>query len=199
MIRYSHSNIFFVAVFVCAALFIVPSYVGASFHGVDSLTKEYALPPSMGNLRWLYAATLAMLVTMSLLSQQAIIENVRMLAAMRGPRRSPAKVALLNETIFMGVVALGVTPDAVQLLAWGEETAPANSVLVAFDRAFDFVSGALFLLYLVRRIRSRPVMLFQLNRLPYPVDLDPTWKQLQPNIMTIGAIVLLSVGVAFGK
>lgn len=166
---------------------------------LDKLSHATEIPPTFYGMRWFYALTIAMTVSMSALAQGAIIENFRFIFSFKGRWQEPAKVTVINEMILLAVIFVGITPDAVLLLAWGERAAPTYSSLAAFDRAMDFIAGGLFVIYMFRRIRSRPVALFQLQRDPIPMELQPTLEQMRPKLLMIGAILAIAFGVAFGK
>jgi hypothetical protein len=174
-----------------------PSGPGGSV--MDAIASRTPIPPTFFGMRWFYAATMAMTLAMSALASSALIENCRFLLSFPNRWEEPAKVTVINESLLLLAIIVGVTPDAIVLLSWGDPTAPAYSTLAALDRALDFASGGLFLIFMLRRIRSRPVALFQLQRDPIPIELQPTMEQLRPKFMMIGAILLIAVGVAFAK
>lgn len=183
--------------------FIVVIFAFLQFTGsgtpVDRLSQTYSIPPSFNGIRLLYGMTLAVLLPMSLFSAGLILENARFLLTNNGTYDEPAKVSVVNDLLILSVIWLGITPDAIVLLAWGEQSAPTSSALAATDRALDMISGVLFLVAVVRRIRSRPIVLFMLQREPIPVDMQPTWAMLWPKLRIGLVVVLLSFGVAFAK
>lgn len=193
--------IIMVGVFVASIYIVFFSLNPTSHTGsiMDAIASKTPIPPTFYGLRWFYAATMAMTLAMSALASSAVIENVRFLFSFEGRWEEPCKVTVINETILLMTIVVGVTPDAILLLSWGDPSAPAYSTLAAFDRAMDFAAGALVIVYMLRRIRSRPVALFQLQRDPIPIELQPTLEQLRPKLLMIGAILLIAVGVAFAK
>lgn len=166
---------------------------------VNVLAHHYEIPPSFNGVRILYGMTLAVLLPMSLFSFGQAVENVRYLVTATGDLDTPAKVHVTNDLLILLCIFISVTPDAIVLLAWGDESAPSASTLALFDRAMDMVSGLLFLAAVVRRIRSRAIILFMLQQEPIPIDLVPTWEMLWPKLRLGLVIVLISFGVAFAK
>lgn len=165
----------------------------------DVLAQTYEIPPTFAGLRWLYGGVLALLLTSSALGFGAIIENLRFLATTNAAPREPARVMVVNETMQIAAFVLLVLGDVLVLMAWGEAAAPANSYLARLDRFLDGGAACAFAAYLWRRLRVRPVLIYQLLREPIPLELEPTWEQLKPKFMVAVGILVVSFGVAFGK
>jgi predicted Co/Zn/Cd cation transporter (cation efflux family) len=168
-------------------------------HVIADLPRHYAIPPTFGNSRLFYGMVLALMMIADALALGATIENVRFLLTNYGGWREPAKVSVINETTLLLAVIFSTVPDVLVLLSWGELMAPPYATLSKWDRAFDGIAALTFLIYLVRRLRSRPALLFQLQREFIPVEIEPSWAQMRPKLVIALVVVVISFGVAFGK
>lgn len=203
MLRRPKHGIWMIGALVIMALagFLLADF--ALHNSVETATDELALthdlPPSFAGHRWFFGTVLALLASVTLLAMGAVLENVRFLLTSPGRTNEPAKVGVINETLLLLAIAIGFGPDAVVLFAWGEAAAPLNSMIARIDRAFDGIATLVFIAWLVRRSKSRPVLLFQLYREPFEMSLEPTWEQLRPKLFAWLGIIVVSFGVAFGK
>lgn len=96
-------------------------------------------------------------------------------------------------------ILMGAAPDVIFLLMWGEVTEVTAWRLAEFDRFCDGlvmfpIVGAMFLWY-----RAKPVINYQLIRVPLPIDLWPKWTQMAPQIRVAALVAFISAGVALGK
>jgi hypothetical protein len=177
----------------------VRTFIQADAGYVNFTAATHSIPPIFGNQRFLLGVTMSLLSIVSLLAMQALLENIRFLMTNQSSGDMPVKVAVKNESIILAALVATILPDVLVLYAWGELMAPSNASMSKFDRVFDNVSAVLFIWWAIRRLRSRPTILFQLQRQPIPVDTQATWAQLKPKLLISAAIVVVSVGVAFGK
>ncbi|MES2903276.1 MAG: hypothetical protein V4696_03745 [Pseudomonadota bacterium] len=165
----------------------------------DQVAQRYEIPPSFNGHRVLFGLNLAFVLSMALLSAGTILENARWLFSFSGRWHEPSKVVVVNESLMLATIFCGVLGNCLVLLAWGEEGAPGQTTLVTLDRVLDIIAGLFLFTSLVRRIRSRPVVLFHLQREPLDLNMSPTWAQLAPKLRIAIVVVALSFGVAFAK
>jgi hypothetical protein len=166
---------------------------------IAHLPQRYAIPPTFGNNRVFYGVVLGLLMLGNALAFGAFIENIRFLLVNPSRSDSPAKVTVVNETVLLVFILLATVPDVLVLLSWGERGAPTYYDLSRWDRAFDGFAIFILIGYILRRLRSRPTLLFQLQREPIPVDLEPSWQQLRPKLLIGLVVTIISFGVAFAK
>jgi hypothetical protein len=187
---------------VVAALIVIllgQTAIHTSVGGISQLPQHYAIPPTFGGNRLFFGTVLALMTTADALAFGAAIDNGRFLLTNGSCWDEPAKVTVVNETILLAAVLFSTVPDVLVLLAWGEQTAPAYATLSKWDRAFNGLAALTFIVFILRRLRLRPTLLFQLQREPIPLSTQPTWEQLRPKLLLVLAITIISFGVAFGK
>jgi hypothetical protein len=94
---------------------------------------------------------------------------------------------------------VSTAPDAVFLLTWGEVTEQTTRNLLTVDRLGDSLTPIPFIVALCVMTRGEPAVMFQLTKQPLPVDLWPTWPMVRRNLLIVGLVLFISVGVTLTK
>lgn len=163
------------------------------------LARVYEIPPTFGGERAFYGFVLGLMLFGDALAFGAFIENIRFLLTNSNPAHHPVKVLVINEALLLGAILVSTVPDVVVLMTWGELMAPSYAVMSKVDRMLDGVAALLFCVFVYRRQRARPALLFVLQSNAIPIDLEPTWRQLRPKLAVALVVAVISFGVAFGK
>jgi hypothetical protein len=152
-------------------------------YGVQQATinasVEQGIPPSFDGARLFYMMAIFGLMTMSLLTMNWLWRILWRMREDPHPLRSPVTVWRIDTALLLTSALLLGVPDTVLLLRWPEISLPARLALSELDRLLDGVAlipfaAAWFIDYL-----SRPVIHFQLTRLPPPdADLWPSRQTL---------------------
>jgi len=113
--------------------------------------------------------------------------------------REPVGLARISVACLMLSFFIGTAPDALFLLTWREVSPETTALLLTIDRIGDSLVPVPFIGALSLMARGEPAIMFQLTRKPVPVDLWPTWPMVRRQLMIVGLVLIIAVGVTLGK
>lgn len=115
------------------------------------------------------------------------------------PFATPLTVHRMIVSCFLIMVFIGVTPDALKYMLWGDVSMHTMYVLQEIDQITDGVTFIPFLLAVVLSTWGMQVIPQQLIRETKVMLKRPTWRTVAQEVKIAAVVLLIAVGVTLTK
>ena len=115
------------------------------------------------------------------------------------PFRHPVTADRLMDGLRALALLLFIGPDAVLFMAWPDVAPNTRHLLSLTNRICDFLAVAPLAAAWMLGIYGQPTVDYQLRREPIPLHLWLTWQQLRRSLWIGLLLVLMSMGLSYGR
>lgn len=154
-------------------------------------------PPSFEGNAVAYLWALFGLIIANLLALEWLWRTVWAFIEAPAPLKAPVTCTRIIILGMVLTVLVGGLPDLVLIMSWGDVT-PATRMAIAWvDKVLD---GLVFVPFSFAWLFARlggPMIDWQLERQPLPLDLWPTWQQMKRPLKIGGAAFAIAFALAF--
>lgn len=157
----------------------------------------HSLPPSFGEDKMIYFFSIFGLLTILLLMSEWLWRVTWAFFDKPHPLRHPVTVSRMIMALMLLGVLMGVGGDVFLVVAWPELSGESRLWLTRLDKVLDGASAAPFFLAWTWGIIGGAMVEWQLVRHPIPINLWPSWRDMQ-RPAAIGALVFfISASISF--